>query len=97
MISVPESIQVSRRAACGQRTLQQAASTGLEIPGRIFRINANLYRIAGWIDVNAFERRHLVGRLSHHPLDQIDARDFFGDSVLHLETRVHFEEDRNRR
>ena len=38
------------------------------------------------------ERRQLAGRLAHHPLDQIDAGDFFGDAVLHLQAGVDFEE-----
>ena len=38
------------------------------------------------------QRRHLAGGLPDHPLDQIDAGDFFGDAVLDLQARVDFEE-----
>ena len=39
----------------------------------------------------------LAGRGEDHPLDQIDTAHFLGDSVLHLQSRVHFEEIELRR
>ena len=43
------------------------------------------------------ERRRLFRGGSHHPFDEVDAAHLFGDAMLDLEPRVHFEEVEIRR
>ena len=76
----------------GPRDMRQQAGARAEVAAGIFGVEAHLDRCAPRLDARLIERRHLAGRLPHHPLDEIDAGDFFGDAVLDLEARVDLEE-----
>ncbi len=70
----------------------ELAGGGLEVVGGVFGVDAGFDGGAAGLDVEARERRHFAGGLQDHPLDEIDAGDFFGDAVLDLEAGVDFEE-----
>ncbi len=70
----------------------ELAGRGLEVVGGIFGVDAGFDRCAARVDVEAGEWRHFACGLEDHPLDEVDAGDFFGDAVLDLESGVDFEE-----
>ena len=77
--------------------MRQPSRARLKILRRIFRVEPHLNGTARWPNRHLSQSRQLARRLPHHPLHQIDARDFFGDAVLHLQPRVHFQEIELRR
>ena len=75
--------------------VRQHAAARLKRALRILGVEAGLNggaSGAGWARRELGQRGQLAGREAHHPFDEVDPRDLFGDAVLDLDARVHLEE-----
>ena len=70
----------------------QAADRRQEVARRVLGIDPRLDRPARELHVGLLELELLARRHPDHLFDQIDAGDQFGDGMLDLQPRVHFEE-----
>ena len=73
--------------------LHQAAGRGQEVAERIFGVDAALDRPTFALDVLLLERELLAGCDADHLLHEVEPGDALGDRMLHLQTRVHLEEE----
>ncbi len=82
--------------AAGCREARGGEQTGarLEIPARIFGIDARLDRMPAGLQHpgQLRQRRQVAGGQLDHPVHQIDTPDLLGDAVLDLQAGVHLEE-----
>src|SRR5258708_36269147 len=70
--------------------MSDQSGRGPELPRRVFGIQPYLDRCP--LRERRLELEIVVCRLTYHPLDEIDAGDFFRDSMLHLQARVDLQE-----
>ena len=78
--------------ALRKRNLGEKTGGRLEVAARIFRVEADLHRMAGRSARVAFEGPELARGLRDHHFHEIEAGHFFRHRMLDLEARVHFEE-----
>src|SRR5438309_227750 len=78
-------------AAAGQRQPRDRTRRGQEILRRVLRVDTHLDGGAALLDLVLRERHRLAGRHAQLRGHQVEAGDFFGDRMLHLEPRVHLE------
>ena len=90
---MPGSTQVSMRTSLGKFDVSELAGARLEIGARIFGVKANFDGVPARIDGEGVERSKIPRRLENHPLNQVDAGDFFGDAMLDLQARVDFKKE----
>ena len=61
--------------------------------GGVLGVDAALERVAAGLDVLLADRQRLPCGDAHHLADEVDAADLLGDRVLHLDARVHLQEE----
>ncbi|MCD6060470.1 MAG: hypothetical protein K0S16_781, partial [Moraxellaceae bacterium] len=76
----------------GRMPAQHAAGLRQEVVARVFRIEAHLDGGAVQLDVVLRQRQRLAVGDAQLPLDQVLAGDEFGDGMLDLQARIHFQE-----
>ncbi|OSN17060.1 hypothetical protein BV360_02747 [Pseudomonas syringae pv. actinidiae] len=71
----------------------QQARAGLKIAARVFGVQPRLNGMADRLQagLQLAERWQITGSQLHHPADQIDAPHLFGNTMLNLQARVHFQ------
>ena len=77
--------------AAGGRYRTSRPTDGQEIAERILGVDAGFDGPAAELDVVLRERQRLAGGDADHQLHQVETGDEFGDRMLDLQPRVHFE------
>ena len=81
------------RFARARRLASERPALGLKSLAGVFGVNANLHGAAARRWLRTWSSGVSLARgLAHHPLHEVDAGDFLGDAVLHLQACVDFEE-----
>jgi len=75
-----------------QAEFEDEAGPGAEAVGRVFGADAGLEGVAGELDILLFQRELAAGGDDQLPLDKVSTGNGFGNRVLDLKARVHFEE-----
>ena len=73
-------------------TVRQFAGRRLEGELGALGRDARLDRVTAHADLRLRQRELFAGRRQQLPFDEIDAGDEFGDGMLDLQSRVHFQE-----
>ena len=76
----------------GKHHFGQDPCAGLELPRRVFGIQADLNRRAFELGLQAGQGRQIAAGQQHHPGHQIDAADLFGHTMLDLQACVDLQE-----